>query len=118
MRWFIGLGAAERTERLGIEQAVVDRFNREHDPSSPDYVAGNADVVLSLEIGRNADAVETLAIQIANGEAPDVIGPIGVRGLWKTVGERALKLTIDQDGNDATSPDFDPASVVRYGLDA
>ncbi len=31
--------------------------------------------------------------------------------------EVAMKLTLDKNGNDATSPDFDPANIVQYGYD-
>lgn len=31
--------------------------------------------------------------------------------------EYAMKLTLDADGNDATSPDFDPENVVQWGFD-
>src|SRR5262245_49261887 len=32
--------------------------------------------------------------------------------------ETAMKLTVDKAGNDATSADFDPASIVQWGFDA
>jgi multiple sugar transport system substrate-binding protein len=197
IRWFVGLGTGERPNHIEVEQAVVDKFNNEHNPEHADYVAGNSDLVLSLEIYRNAVAYDTLATQIATGNAPDIIGPIGVRALqsfgdqlldlsshitknnvdlsqipqslidvykldgkqigipmavypsfiyynktlfkeagvpepphkvgekyegkdwtWATVAELAKKLTVDKNGNDATSPDFDPANIVQYGLDS
>jgi multiple sugar transport system substrate-binding protein len=34
-----------------------------------------------------------------------------------TLREVAMKLTVDADGNDATSADFDPANVVQWGFD-
>ena len=37
---------------------------------------------------------------------------------WATVRELAMQLTVDAEGNDATSPDFDPDSIEQYGLDA
>ena len=197
IRWFVGLGTGERPNHIEVEQAVVDKFNNEHNPEHADYVAGNSDLVLSLEIYRNAVAYDTLATQIATGNAPDIIGPIGVRALqsfgdqlldlssyitknnvdlsqipqslidvykldgkqigipmavypsfiyynktlfkeagvpepphkvgdkfdgkdwnWATLAELAKKLTVDKNGNDATSPDFDPANIVQYGLDS
>ena len=68
IRWFVGLGTGERPNHIGVEQAVVDKFNDEHDPKDADYVAGNTDIVLSLEIYRNAVAYDTLATQIATGQ--------------------------------------------------
>ena len=29
-----------------------------------------------------------------------------------------MKLTVDENGNDATSADFDPANIVQWGFDA
>jgi multiple sugar transport system substrate-binding protein len=35
---------------------------------------------------------------------------------YETVGELAKLLTVDANGNDATSPDFDPEIIVQFGL--
>jgi multiple sugar transport system substrate-binding protein len=184
IRWFVGLGTGERPNHIETEQAVVDEWNTAH-----------PEMVVSLEIYRNAVAYDTLATQIATGNAPDIIGPIGLRALqsfgdqlldltpyiadvdtseipqvlmdaynldgkqigipmavhpsfifynkalfkeagvaepphkvgdqyegkdwtWATVAELAKKLTVDANGNDATSADFDPANIVQYGLDS
>ena len=184
IRWFVGLGTGERPNHIEVEQAVVDEWNAAH-----------PEMVVSLEIYRNAVAYDTLATQIATGNAPDIIGPIGLRALqsfgdqlldltphmadvdtsqipqvlmdaynldgkqigipmavhpsfffynrkhfaeagipepphkvgeqydgkdwtWDTVRELAMKLTVDEAGNDATSPDFDPTKIVQYGLDS
>ena len=37
---------------------------------------------------------------------------------WETVRDLALKLTVDTNGNDATSADFDPENIDVYGLDS
>ena len=42
----------------------------------------------------------------------------GKEWTWATVRELAMKLTVDANGNDATSADFDPANIVQCGLDA
>jgi multiple sugar transport system substrate-binding protein len=34
------------------------------------------------------------------------------------VRELGMKLTVDSNGNDATSPDFDPADIVQWGFDS
>ena len=49
-------------------------------------------LVLSLEIYRNAVAYDTLATQIATGNAPDIIGPIGIRAL-QSFGDQLLDLS-------------------------
>ena len=35
---------------------------------------------------------------------------------WATVEELAKILTVDANGNDATSPDFDKTDIVQYGF--
>ena len=37
---------------------------------------------------------------------------------WETVRDLAMKLTVDKDGNDATSGDFKADAIEQYGLDA
>ena len=37
---------------------------------------------------------------------------------WETVRDLAMRLTVDTDGNDASSADFDPSSIDVWGLDA
>ncbi len=92
IRWFVGLGTGERPEHIAVQQQVVDAFNAAHDPKNAAYVAGNSDVVLSIEIYRNAVAYDTLATQIATGNAPDIIGPIGIRAL-QSFGDQLLDLS-------------------------
>ena len=160
--------------------------------------APQKDVYISLEIYDNKVAANILKTQIAAGNAPDIIGPVGVEGLnlfidqladlqplidstgydmsrypaamkdffkigkggatigvpfgtypsflwyntklfdeaklpypptkigdlyqgkpWdmNTVRDIAMKLTVDKNGNDATSPDFDPQNIVQWGFD-
>jgi multiple sugar transport system substrate-binding protein len=184
IEWYVGLGTGENEEQIPVEEAVVAAFNESQDA-----------VELILTVVDNTEASDTLATRIAAGDSPDIIGPIGIRGLqsfgdqlldltpyigevdlseidealveaynvngkqigipmavypsfiyynrslfeeaglpepphevgeqydgkdwtWETVRELAMKLTVDTNGNDATSPDFDPENVDIYGLDA
>jgi multiple sugar transport system substrate-binding protein len=186
IEWYVGLGTGENEEQIEPEKAVVKAFNDSH-----------PGINLILTIVDNTEAADTLATRIAANDAPDIIGPIGIRGLqsfgdqlldlapyitssgvdlseidqslidvynvdgkqigipmavyssfiyfnkdlfdeaelayppqavdaqyegkdwtWETVRELALKLTVDADGNDATSADFDADNIVQYGLDA
>jgi multiple sugar transport system substrate-binding protein len=186
IEWYVGLGTGENEEQIPVEESVVAAFNESQ----------NA-IELKLTVVDNTEASDTLATRIAAGDSPDIIGPIGIRGLqsfgdqlldigpliassgvdlsgidpalidvynvggkqigipmavyssfiyynkslfeeaglaepphevgaqyegkdwtWATVRDLAMKLTVDADGNDATSADFDPAHIVQYGLDA
>jgi multiple sugar transport system substrate-binding protein len=186
IEWFVGLGTGENEEQIPVEEAVVAAFNDSQDA-----------VELVLTVVDNTEASDTLATRIAAGDAPDIIGPVGIRGLqsfgdqlldltpyiessgidlseidqalidvynvdgkqigipmavyssflyynktlfeeagvaepphevgeqyegqdwtWDAVLALARKLTVDTNGNDADSPDFDPDNIDQYGLDA
>ena len=190
VRWFVGLGAGSDEGTFAPQTAVVDEFNASQDK-----------IELKLEIVDNAVAYDTLATQIAAGNAPDIVGPVGIRGrdsfkgawldlqsyidennydlsvydpalvdfyqvkeegqlgipfgifpsfmvynldlfdeaglnyppaqygekyVWPdgtevewnmdTLRELGMKLTVDANGNDATSPDFDNQNIVQFGF--
>jgi multiple sugar transport system substrate-binding protein len=186
IEWYVGLGTGENEEQIPAEEAVVAAFNE-----------ANPNIHLTLTVVDNTEAADTLATRIAAGDSPDIIGPIGIRGLqsfgdqlldigpfiessgvdlsgidqslidvynvngkqigipmavyssfiyynkdlfdeaelpypphalgeqydgkewnWATVRDLALKLTVDANGNDATSADFDASAIEQYGLDA
>ena len=190
IRWFVGLGAGGQPQQITAQTDFVTKFN--NDPANKDKA------YISLEIYDNKVATNILKTQIAAGNAPDIIGPVGVEGLnlfidqladlqplidstgydmsrypaamkdffkigkggatigvpfgtypsflwyntklfdeaklphpptkigdlyqgkpWdmNTLRELAMKLTVDKNGNDATSPDFDPQNVVQWGFD-
>ncbi|MBN2148852.1 MAG: extracellular solute-binding protein [Anaerolineales bacterium] len=188
VRWYVGLGTGTDANQVEIEQAVVDAFNASQDR-----------IELVLEVVPYDSAKDTLATQIAAGNGPDIIGPVGwggsnafygqwldltpyieasgydlgqfdpalvemyqteegqvglpfavfpaavffnttmfdeaglnylpaeygekyvmpdgteVEWSWETLTEIAKLLTIDINGNDATSPDFDLTQIVQYG---
>jgi len=188
IRWFIGLGTGGKPDQIAAEVKVADDFN-----------ASQKEIYLSVEIYDNRVASNQLQIEIAAGNPPDIIGPVGVEGLnifrsqvldlsslvasqkydmskidpklvefWKmgeggamiglpfatypsfmyynkklfdeadlpypptkvgeqyqgkpwdmaAVRELGMKLTVDKNGNDATSSKFDPKSVTQWGFDA
>ena len=189
VRWFVGLGAGSDEGTFAPQNAFVERFNASQDK-----------IELVLEIVANNVAYDTLATQIAAGNAPCIVGPVGIRGRdsfkgawldlqplidaynydlsdfdpslvgfyqvkeegqlgipfaifpsfvlynkdlfdeaglpypptehgapyidengverdWNidTLTELAKRLTVDANGNDATSPDFDPENIVQFG---
>jgi hypothetical protein len=73
VRWFIGIGSGGKPEQIAAEQKFAETFNA--DPANKDKV------YLSVEIYDNKVAADQLAIQIAAGNPPDIIGPVGVEGL-------------------------------------
>jgi multiple sugar transport system substrate-binding protein len=65
----LGLGAGSDEPQIARQEAIVDAFNASQD-----------DIELVLEIVPNDVAYDTLATQIAAGNAPDIVGPVGIRG--------------------------------------
>jgi multiple sugar transport system substrate-binding protein len=187
VRWFIGIGSGGKPEQVAAEQKFAADFN-----------AAQKAVYLSVEIYDNSVAANQLQIQIAAGNPPDIIGPVGVEGLnifrdnlldlapliashkfdmtkfdpalsdyfaigkegatigvpyatypsfiyynkklfdeaklpypptkvgdtydgkpWdmEAVRQLGMKLTVDKNGNDATSSEFDPENIVQWGFD-
>lgn len=188
IRWFVGLGTGGNPEQIAAQQKVVADFNNSD--------AGKR-IKLALEIYQNDTAYDILKTQFASANAPDIIGPVGIRGrngfkgvfldlapfiektkydlsgydpalvdfyqegaqgqigipfavfpsailynkdlfdeaglaypphkvgekydgkdwTWDTLAEIGRKLTVDKNGNDATSAGFDAENIVQFGFE-
>lgn len=86
IRWFVGLGTGGNPEQLAAERAAVAAFNAADGPG------GKGGIKLALEVYQNDAAYDALANQIATRNAPDIIGPIGVRAL-NGFGDQLLDLS-------------------------
>ena len=187
INWFVGLGTGADPGQPAAQQKVVDAFNKSQDH-----------INLKMTVVNHNTAADALATQVSGGNAPDLVGPVGIQGAnqfygnwldlaplvkstnfdtsiwnpdqlkaqqdadgtqaalpfgiypsmiwynkdlfdeagikyppakfgekyadgseWNTekLRELALKLTVDKAGNDATSPKFDPKSIVQWGYD-
>jgi len=185
IEWYVGLGTGTNPEQIPVEEEQVEAFNADH-----------PNIHLTLTIVDSEQAEQDLATRMPTNP-PDLIGPIGIRGLqgfgdnlldltsyiesagvdrstiedalwdvyqldgkqigipmavypsfiyynkslfdeadlaypphevgeqyegqdwtWDAVRDLALQLTVDADGNNATSPDFNPATIEVWGLDA
>lgn len=102
IRWFVGLGAGSNIADLKPQQQIVSEFN-----------ASNDHINLKLEIVPNASAYTTLATEMNAGNAPDIVGPVGIRGrdsfanTWLDV-----KPLIDKTKYDLS--DYDPSIIQFY----
>jgi multiple sugar transport system substrate-binding protein len=76
IRWYVGLGTGSEPAQVAVEQQVVDDFNAAH-----------PDLQLVLEVVPFADAVSTLANEIAIDNSPDIVGPVGWSGSQTFHGE-------------------------------
>ncbi len=90
VRWFVGLGAGGQPQQIAAQTTFV-----------ADYNNSQKDVYISLEIYDNKVAANILKTQIAAGNAPDIIGPVGVEGLNLFIDQLAdLQPQIDSTGYD------------------
>ena len=105
IRWYVGLGAGTDAPLVAAQEEIVADFNAAQD-----------EIELVLEIVDNAQAYDVLSTQIAAGNAPDIVGPMGIRGRASFPGAW-LDLTpmIDSTGYDLS--DFDPALIDFYRVE-
>ena len=78
VRWFVGLGSGTNPSQITAEQAVVTDFNAAQD-KTPTGTKGMP-IMLSLEIVQNTTATDILKTELTANNAPDIIGPVGVKG--------------------------------------
>jgi multiple sugar transport system substrate-binding protein len=76
VRWFVGLGSGTNPAQIALQQTVVSDFNALQDKRTD----GKVPILLSLEIVQNATATTILKTEMASGSAPDLIGPVGIKG--------------------------------------
>jgi multiple sugar transport system substrate-binding protein len=106
IRWFIGLGTGTDAAQLIAEQSVVDDFNAE--------AARETDkIFLQMEVVPNASARDTILTEIAAGNGPDVVGPVGWNGSAALYGQWA-DLKTEIAGIPEVTAEFDPALVKSY----
>jgi multiple sugar transport system substrate-binding protein len=69
VRWFVGLGSGTQPNQIEAQKTFVKNYN-----------ASQKLIYINLEIVPNTSAYDILKTEIAAGNAPDIIGPVGVRG--------------------------------------
>jgi multiple sugar transport system substrate-binding protein len=100
--WYIGLGAGAQAPQIPLEKAWVDKFNQSQDH-----------IQLIAIIVDNKFARDNLTAQIAAGNAPDIVGPVGTEGRGFFPGAFLdLQPLVDQFGYDTS--DIDPAFLEFY----
>jgi multiple sugar transport system substrate-binding protein len=105
IRWFVGLGAGTDAPVIALQEEFVAEFNASQD-----------EIELVLEVVDNAQAYDVLTTQIAAGNAPDIVGPMGIRGRASFPGVW-LDLTELIETTEYDLSDFDPALVDFYYLE-
>jgi multiple sugar transport system substrate-binding protein len=103
IRWFIGLGAGGNPEEIEKEEAFVEEFNAKYGDQ----------YTLVMDIVPNETAYDVLKTQIASGDVPDIVGPVGVRGLASFEGAW-LDLSPYIEAANYDLSDFPPELVEFY----
>ncbi len=107
VRWYIGLGAGGNPEEIVKEEAFIETFNAKYGDQ----------YCLIMDIVQNATAYDVLKTQIASGDMPDIVGPVGIRGLASFEGAWLdLAPYIEKTGYDLS--DFNPELIKFYQLGA
>ena len=105
IRWYCCLGGGDAPEQVQVEKKVVDDFNASH-----------PNIHVTFEAVPYAGANDALATQIASGNGPDIVGPVGIgganafHGQWLDLAPLIQKTNYDLSG-------FPPDAVDIYKLD-
>jgi len=101
IRWFIGLGTGDDPAQVESEKKIVEQFNAEH-----------PNIKLVMEVVNYNGARDALATEIASGNPPDIVGPVGVSGAeafhgqWLDLTSLVEKTKYDLDQFDKGAVDF------------
>jgi len=105
IRWFCCIGGGDAPEQVEVEKKVVEEFNASH-----------PNIHLTFEAVPYAGANDALGVQIASGNGPDIVGPVGIgganafHGQWLDLAPYIQKTSYDLSG-------FPPDAVDIYKLD-
>ncbi|MGC1374881.1 MAG: protein kinase [Anaerolineales bacterium] len=108
IRWFIGLGTGVDPNQLIVEQCVVDNFN-----AAPERAKDKIQLILEVVPYPGKDA---LLSEIAAGNGPDIIGPVGwnisaaLHGQWLDLSRYIAQIP-------EVTKDFDPVLLASYKND-
>ncbi|MBN2086414.1 MAG: extracellular solute-binding protein [Anaerolineales bacterium] len=102
VRWFVGMGTGTDPVQVRAELEVVNKFNAMQD-----------DINLILEIVPFDSAKDVLSTQIASGNGPDIIGPVGWGGSNAFYGQW-LDISSYMTSSGFDSSIFNPALVSAY----
>jgi multiple sugar transport system substrate-binding protein len=102
VRLFVGLGGGTDLAAIAVEESIIADFN-----ASQDKIQG------ILEVIPHAAGRDTLATEIAAGNGPDLVGPVGWAGANEFYGQW-LDLTPYIQSSKFDTSIFDPALVKFY----
>jgi multiple sugar transport system substrate-binding protein len=102
VRVFVGLGGGTSPAEIAVEEGIAAAFNASQDK-----------IQMIMEVVPHAAGRDTLATEIAAGNGPDIVGPVGWAGSNEFYGQWLdLTSVIAADNFDTTI--WDPALVTFY----
>ena len=112
VRWFVGLGSGTLTSQIEAQKAFVANYN-----------ATNRDgIAIQLEVVENPTASEALRAEIAAGNSPDIVGPVGVMGRnglsgdFLDLADEIRKNNVDMTAYDASLVNFLREGSAQIGI--
>jgi multiple sugar transport system substrate-binding protein len=109
--WYIGLGAGADADVIPKEQAWTDKFNK-----------SQSDACVFMQVVHNPESYDTLKAQIAAGNGPDIVGPVGkagrasFQGAWADISPLAKAAGTDLTKYDPALLDFTKDEGVLVGI--
>jgi multiple sugar transport system substrate-binding protein len=100
--WYIGLGAGSQPDQIPLEKAFADKYNK-----------SQTEIQLVPIIVDNKYARDNLTAQVAGGNAPDIVGPVGTAGRMAFPGAFLDLEPLIKEAKYDTS-DIDPAFLSFY----
>ena len=114
VRWYVGLGTGADKGQIPTERKFVEKYNASQD---------NIELLVEFVSNVNgAVARDNLKAQIAAGNAPDIVGPVGkygraqFKGSWLDVSPLIKENNTDLNGVDQALIDFVKDDGVQVGL--
>jgi multiple sugar transport system substrate-binding protein len=105
VRVFVGLGGGTSPEEIAVEESVAADFNASQDK-----------IQMILEVVPHASGRDTLSTEIASGNGPDIVGPVGWAGSNDFFGQWLdIAPLIKSSGFDTSI--FDPALAKSYQVE-
>ncbi len=105
IRWLVGLGTGVNPPQVPPQEQIVADFN-----------ASRSDIQIEVQFVETGASIDTLSTLIASGNAPDIVGPVGVQGS-QAFADAYLDLTplIESSGFDLSQ--YNPEAVDFYRVE-
>lgn len=113
LTWFVGLGSGSNPPEVEKEKAWVAKFNKSQ---------AEACILLNVVYNTGSNSYDALRAQIAAGNSPDIVGPVGKKGrasfqgAWADISPLAKAAGFDLSKYDPALIDFTKDEGVLVGI--